>query len=43
LDELQFKAHQSIEVVQTQQKKFFGKKMKKQKFKKNDIVMMFDV
>jgi hypothetical protein len=43
LDELQLKAHQSIEVAQAQQKKFFDKKVKKRKFKENEIVMMFDI
>jgi len=43
LDELQLKAHLSIEVVQIQQKKVFDKKVKKREFKENDIVMLFDV
>jgi hypothetical protein len=37
------KAHQSIEVVQAQQKKAFDKKVKKREFKKGDLVMMFNV
>jgi hypothetical protein len=42
LDELQLKAHQSIEVALAQQKKAFDKKVKKKKFKESDLVMMFD-
>ncbi len=42
LDELQLKAHQSIEVEQAQQKKVFDKKVKKKEFKESDLVMMFD-
>ncbi len=42
LDELQLKAHQSIEVAQVQQKKVFNKKVKKKEFKEGDLVMMFD-
>jgi hypothetical protein len=36
------KAHQSIEVAHTQQKKVFDKKVKKKEFKEGDLVMMFD-
>jgi hypothetical protein len=43
LNELQLKAHQSIEVTQIQQKKVFDKKVKKREFKEYDIVMMFDI
>ncbi len=43
LDELQLRAHQSIEVTQAQQKKAFDKKVKKKEFKKGDLVMMFDI
>ncbi len=43
LDELQLKAHQSIEVAQVQQKKVFDKKAKKKEFKEGDLVMMFDI
>jgi hypothetical protein len=43
LDELQLKAHQSIEVMQAQQKKTFEKKVKKKEFKEGDLVMMFDI
>jgi hypothetical protein len=43
LDELQLRAHQSIKVVQAQQKKAFDKKVKKKEFKEGDLVMMFDV
>ncbi len=42
LDELLLKAHQSIEIVQVQQKKAFDKKVKKKEFKEGDLVMMFD-
>jgi hypothetical protein len=42
LDELQLKAHQSIEVTQVQQKKAFDKKVKKKDFKEGDLVMMFN-
>jgi len=42
LDELQLKAHQSIEVALAQQRKAFDKKVKKKKFKEGDLVMMFD-
>ncbi len=42
MNELQLKAHQSIEVTQIQQKKIFDKKVKKWEFKKYDIVMMFN-
>jgi hypothetical protein len=41
LDELQLRAHQSIEVAQVQQKKAFNKKVKKKEFKEGDLVMMF--
>ncbi len=42
LDELQLKAHQSIEVAQVQQKKAFDKKVKKKEFEEDDLVMMFN-
>ncbi len=42
LDELQLKAHQSIEVAHAQQKKAFDKKVKKKEFTEGDLVMMFD-
>jgi hypothetical protein len=42
LNELQLRAHQSIEIMQAQQKKAFDKKVKKKEFKEGDLVMMFD-
>jgi len=36
------RACQSIEVLQVQQKKIFGKKVKKREFKEGDLVMMFN-
>jgi hypothetical protein len=43
LDELQLRAHQSIEIAHAQQKKAFDKKVKKREFKEGDLVMMFDI
>jgi hypothetical protein len=43
LDELQLRAHHSIEVAQAEQKKAFDKKVKKKEFKEDDLIMMFDV
>ncbi len=43
LDELQLRAHQSIEVTHAQQNKAFDKKVKKKELKEGDLVMMFNV
>jgi len=37
------KVHQSIEIAQAQQKKVFNKQVKKEEFKEDDLVMMFDI